>query len=94
MTQLKAVIYIDAENREMATRRCLRHCTEQGYDVTSVVMEVDDTSERWRAALAEIASGRADVLVLAGSKPEVPRLEVAGIDRAPINGSQRRPRPR
>lgn len=94
MGNLKAVIYIGGDDHDTATRRCLRHCTEQGYDVTSVVMEVGEQRDRWRAALAEIAAGRADVLVVAGSKPDVPRLEVAGVDRAPTAGSQRRPRPR
>lgn len=94
MANLKAVIYIAGDDHDIITRRCLLHCAEQGYDVASIVMEVGDRCERWRAALAEIANGRADVLVLAGSKPELPRLEVAGVDRAPSPGSARRPRPR
>lgn len=94
MEKLKAVIYVHGDDHDTATRRCLLHCAQQGYDVTSVVMEVSEACLRWRAALAEIAAGRADVLVVAGSKPDVPRLEVAGVDHAPTSGAQRRPRPR
>lgn len=92
---LRAVIYVNRANSATATRRCLNHCDDHGYAVTSVVIEGENT-ECWRDAFGAVAAGLADVIVVAdrdtatGGLP----LEVAGQNstrnRTPDAG-QRRP---
>jgi hypothetical protein len=97
MGLIRAIIYVDgALDHNTAKRRCLDHVQARGYQLVSIVEETDDDVSHWRGAFAALATGHADVLVVATRADlptdQFPRVEVAG-EHTPENGpAQRRPR--
>ncbi|AGL13904.1 hypothetical protein L083_0394 [Actinoplanes sp. N902-109] len=85
MGRRKAVLLIGGADLEGATARCIRHCEEQGYEVTSIVYECKNNSDKWRDAYAALASGEADELVHCGW-PDVHVAAAGQGVRRPPNG--------
>lgn len=87
MTSKKRAVLVISEPATDTTARCLRHCDDQGHRVVAVI---SDDHDRWREAHALLATGEADVLVIAD--PDASHVEVAGQQRRAASAANRRPR--
>ena len=87
--RLKAIIWVQDEDRDRLEAECVAHCERHGYQVDSVVVGGE---EKWPGIWQALTSGAVDVCVVSSKDPvrdRLPRLE-AVTEEMPRIPAQRR----
>jgi hypothetical protein len=76
MQQIRAIIYVPADERERWEAVCLDYCQRHGYRVVALMLAGPG---KWDSALAMCGAGEADIIVVASNTHldpnRMPRIE-------------------